>query len=207
MKPVSRGAFWFSLLGGAAVIVSIIVAPGCSTWRTKRFGDASLKRVNYHFRSISIGAMPESRDFLSFPKVVLDAPSTNAFHVRNFPTNQSIYEFSLDLPRKDPPTAQELNVELPWHRARIQLIARDTNGFELFRQPIALDKLPRWRWDHYDPKPERPWWNYAWHLNGLERALRDRRDYELLIIVEEPSPERNHAVQLRGFGGGYSLAR
>ena len=200
MKGRLRQTVWFWLLGLAAIVVAVFVAPGCTTWQTRKYGDAKLKRVNYHFRAISIGVMPEYRDFITFPAVALDAPGTNIFRVRNFPTNRFIHAFALDMPRLASPPPQKGNTLLPWHKARIQIAARDTNGMELYTQQIALDELPRWLGDRYHTQSERLWWNGSWHMAELGRALSGRRDYDVVMIVEQPSAA-NARVRIRGMGG------
>jgi hypothetical protein len=203
MKPTSRGAVFFSLLAAAAVIVSIFVAPGCTTWRTKKYGDAKLKRENYHFRNIRIGMVPEYREFVSFPEVKLDTPATNVFPVRNFPSNSFIHDFTLDLPKKTFTTSEPLKEVLPWQRSRIRIIARDLDGHEFFSQQIALNKLPQWWGDRYDPKPSRTWWNQSWHIAALEDALMGRTDYDLIVVIEEPSSEKGNTIQIHGSSAGH----
>lgn len=127
MKPSPRAAFFFSLLAAGAVVASIFAAPGCTTWRSRKYGDAKLKRENYHFRNISIGVRPEYREFVSFPEVKLDRSSTNIFIVRNFPSNSFMHEFSLGLPKKTFTTARSFESsssvatqQNPNHRARFK---------------------------------------------------------------------------------------
>lgn len=200
MKRASPRTFVFLLLGLGAVVVSIFVAPGCTTWHTRKYGDAKLKRENYHFRNIRIGMVPASRDFVSFPEIALDTPATNVFHVRNFPTNRVLHEFTLQLPKKYPVPVNRKNAPLPWHRARLQIIARDLEGRELFARPIALDNLPWWNREtrEYATKTRRRNWNEGWQIVGLEEALRAKPGYDLIVIVEESSAEKGNTIQIRG---------
>ena len=205
MKRLSRGAFLFSLLGGAAVIVSIFVAPGCTTWHNEKFGDAKLKHENFRFRNLGPGVTAKSRDSVSFPEVALDVRVTNVVHVRRFPTNQSAGAFMLELPNKSRPPPQRNKEVLPWHQARIHLLVRDLAGHDLFEKQFALDNLPWWRADdqgghglHYEAKPTRRWWNDAWKILGLAEALAAQDNYDLIIVVEEPSTEKGNTIRIRG---------
>jgi hypothetical protein len=189
------------LLGLGAVVLSIFVAPGCTTWHTRKYGDAKLRRENYHFRNIRIGTMPRSRDFLSLPQVTLDSPATNIFRVRDFPTNQSC-ELTLELPRTYPVPIDRDHTPLPWHQARIRLVARELNGHDLFERRIALNNLPSWDSDknEHDRKRWRPGWNDSWRIGDLEKVLRNKSDYDLLVIVEQPSTEKGNTIRIRGEG-------
>lgn len=205
MSRFSPRAILVSLLGFAAVVISLFAAPGCTTWRTKKYGDAKLRRENYHFRSVRIGVMPPSRDLLSFPQVALDAPVTNVFHVRNFPTNRAPYELVLELPKKYPAPVERNNAPLPWHHARIRIIARALNGHELFARRTALDHLPRWDSEKrdYDLKGKRRRWNDSWPIRDLAEVLRDKPDYDLIVIVELPSKEKGNLLRVLGNGANW----
>jgi hypothetical protein len=125
------------------------------------------------------------------PPISLARAGTNILHVVDLPPELAgLYTYYLTMPCKYEEDASEKDP--PWKNSRITLMFRRLNGVELCRQQLMLGDHPQKAYGFGEHK-----WDLGWKLE-CSKPL--DRSFDIVMIVEQPSPRSSDRLLLTGYG-------